>query len=107
MTELTRIPGRVVISERALRRTFAAVAADGLGVAADQVRARVTDAAGLLAVSVEGPVTVRTGGASTIELAQAARAQVRERGSLLSGAQIRDVVVRVTTAVVAQPERVR
>lgn len=101
------IPGRVIVTEKALRRVLGAIAAAELGVAPRDVDARVRDASGSLAVDLNGPVAV--GGSRTqtaIEIAQSTRARVRDHGFELSGARITDVRLRLTGAREAQRERV-
>ncbi len=101
------IAGRVIVTERALRRTLGAIAAEELGVTSRDVEATVHDSSGSLAVDIAGPVAV--GGSRTqsaLEIAQQTRARVREHGYELSGARIADVRLRLTGAREAQRKRV-
>lgn len=106
------IQGRVAVSARAMERTVLAIAASRLGVPAGDVRVRLTDDAGLLAIAVSGPMRLAplrspapTAGALT-RIAEA-RAGIREDVTRIAGTQVRTVTVAITRAVVQQERRVR
>ena len=108
----SRVSGRTVITDRALSRTFAALAAEELGVSAPDVRVRIGDSAGRLAVDVVSPVLVRdalysAAAPNVLELAAMTRERVQRDGEALSGAVVGRVDVRLTSARIDERRRVR
>lgn len=107
---MTAVRGRTVISERALTRTFGAIAAAELGVVASAPTVRVDDAAGRLAVRIVSPIALPSdeAGAPTrtvLDAAAATRARVLDEGAALTGALLAPVRVRLSSA--SFPERRR
>ncbi|WP_199176512.1 hypothetical protein [Subtercola sp. Z020] len=111
--------GRTRITEKALNRLVAAVAAEALGVSARAVSVDLADSAGKLAVTVRSPLRVaslsrvqddrtlveRTGG-TLLERAAAAQQQIRARATALSGSSIDTVTVRLTGVDIQEGKRV-
>jgi hypothetical protein len=98
------IPGRVVVTARAFERVFAALAADELGGGTRGTRVRVSDANGLLAADIEGPVDASGAGSSVLGRVESARGRIASDGAALTGATLSRVSVRVTD-IVDVPQR--
>jgi len=101
-------PGRVVITERALGRTFGALAADVLGVEARSVQTRLHDSSGRLAVELEGPVstgTLELTGTTVVGCADSAVARIKDDGSRLTGTALGPVRVRISGAQITETRR--
>ncbi|WEO77425.1 hypothetical protein BJQ94_19075 [Cryobacterium sp. SO2] len=110
--------GLTHISSRAMTRVVSAVAADALGIAPSQVSVDLADAAGRLDVTVRAPIRVlpldRADSAPDAQgedsiLARAEQSQHHIRGAVgeLTGADIAGVTVRLTSARIRLPRRVR
>lgn len=108
--DVDRIPGVVTVTERALRRLFSALAADELGVTADDVDARVSDERGRLAVRLAGPIRLAplgaARGASVLATADSVRTRILDDGQRLTGAAVGSVRLRVTGTRIQQTRRV-
>ena len=105
-------PGRVSVSTRALERTVTAVAAGHLGVPAGDVRVRLTDDAGLLAIAVSGPLRLAplrspVRGAGVLSRIAEARAGISDDVTRIAATGVRTVSVSITRAVVLEERRVR
>jgi hypothetical protein len=104
------VPGVVTITEKAMRRLFSAIAAEELGVPAGEVRARVSDARGRLAVHLAGPIRLAPLGATrtttVLGVADAVRSRVARDGERLSGAGVESVRVQVTGTRIQNDRRV-
>jgi hypothetical protein len=113
----TRTPGRTRITERALTRVASAVSAEALGVSPGQMRVHVEDVAGLLALTVRGPIRVPPLGrlqpgtapqsGSLLERCARAQTEIRDRVAELTGASVGSVTVRVTGVELRREVRVR
>jgi hypothetical protein len=88
------IPGRVVVTRRALSRVLAAVAAEPLGVAPSRVRVDLADESARLAVRVAAPAATPDG--SLRDVGAAVRTAVLADGARITGAEIGSVRVRIT-----------
>lgn len=106
------IPGRIDVSARALERTVTAIAAGRLGVTAGDLSVRLADDAGLLGISITGPVRLpplrsAAGGPGVLTRVAEARAGIRDDVIRIAGTEVRSVTVAVTRAVVLEEKRVR
>lgn len=88
------LPGVVTIAARAYERVAAAVIADELGVAARSARATVRDANGSIAAELTSAIAL--GDVPIAQRAAQARARTAERLSVLTGARVADVRLRIT-----------
>ena len=104
------VPGVVTISQKAMKRLFAAIAADELGVSAGEVSTTVTDTNGRLAVALAAPIRSAPLGeprtSSLLEGAEAVRSRVARDGASLSGADIDTVRLRITGTRIENERRV-
>lgn len=112
--------GRTRITQRALTRVVAAVAADVLRVDVRRVTISLADDRGSLVLVVSAPIRLmslrrverepdalaRTGG-TVIERGARAQDEIRDRVRRLTGSQIARVTVRLTAAEIREEERVR
>ena len=114
---LHAVPGLVAVSSRALERTAVAVAAGALGVDVSTVRVRLADEAGSLGVSVTAPLRVaalrgdvprgEVPSDGILTRLQAARHDIRNELTAITGRSIGTVSVAVTRAEVREEKRVR
>ena len=109
---LIDVAGRVSVTSRALERTITAISAARLGVAAGEVRVRLSDDSGLLSVAVSGPVRVpplaaRETGESLPARIRAARSGIRDDVTRIAGAQVGTVALSITRAHLIEERRVR
>lgn len=101
--DAARVGGSVTISARAYQRVAQAVLADELCVAPREVRARVRDDRGGLALELESAIP--EGGAPVAIRAAQARQRTAERTTDLTGARIADVRLRVTHLIASEHRR--
>ena len=102
------VRGRTAISQRAFTRAFAAIAADELGVDAGAPRVSIADRDGRLAVGITAPIALRPrADRPLLAVAESARVRVLEHGAAMTGAVLGSVTVRLDSAEIAPPERVR
>ena len=106
------IPGRVSISGRALERTTAAIAAGALRVPVATVRVALTDQAGLLGVSVTAPVRAMPlrstePEAGILTRVQAARRDIRDELTEISGRTVGRVNITIARAEIREEKRIR
>lgn len=92
--------GRTTITARAYERVAAAVLADELGVPVGVTRASVRDAGGALAVDLTSGI--RSDGPPVVTAAASARTRTGERLSVLTGARVGDIRLRITHLVTAE-----
>lgn len=99
----TAVPGRTVVTVRALQRLATGLAGEAAQVPAGDVSVRLTDADGSLRVAVTVPISL--GGDDTIvERGDGVRARVREGMLRLGDREVRSVDVRFA-GVRRPPER--
>lgn len=114
------LAGHNRISTQALTSVARAAAAEALGVAPQEVRAEWTDDGGLLALSLVAPIAVPSltavlrdparvaaYGGPIWDRAVAAKAQILNRVTELSGARLSRVDIRISGASVSDGGRVR
>lgn len=114
------LAGHNRISTQALTSVARAAAAEALGVAPQEVRAEWTDDGGLLALSLVAPIAVPSltavlrdparvaaYGGPIWDRAVAAKAQILNRVTELSGARLSRVDIRISGASVSDGVRVR
>lgn len=99
--DASAIPGRVVVTARAIETVFSALAAEELGTTARSTRVRVRDDGGSLSVAVRAPVAAGSAdptapGSTVLERVEAARRRIHTTGPHLTGAVLADVTIRVT-----------
>jgi uncharacterized alkaline shock family protein YloU len=112
--------GHTRISTQALTSVARAAAAESLGVTPHEVRAEWSDDDGLLALSLVAPITVPSltavlrdagrvaaFGGSIWDRAVAAKANILDRVTELSGAQLSRVDIRISGASVSEGGRVQ
>ena len=109
---LVEVGGRVAVTARALERTITAIAAERLGVAASEVSIRLMDDAGLLSVTVAGPVRLpplraADRGSALPARILAARTGIRDDVTRIAGSHVGTVGVTITRAQVVEERRVR
>lgn len=114
---ITQTPrGRTEITSRALTRVVSAVAADALGVKPGQVSVDLADTAGRLHLSVRTPIRVlpldavdteadADGADSVLARTEQAQQQIRHSVGDLTGADIAEVTVQLTSARIRLPRR--
>lgn len=91
------VAGRVAVTPRALTSVARGVAASRLGVAASAVSVHLSDAAGLLAVTVAAPVRLTADpGEGLIARSGAARAEIARDITEITGSTVGSVRLRVT-----------
>jgi hypothetical protein len=109
------IPGRVTVTARALTSTFAAIAADELGIRRRDVRAQVSDSRGRLQVRIDTPVTLaplgdggpgRSAGPTVTDLIDRLRQRLTDEGGAITGSTVGEVQLHITDARIDQPRRV-
>ena len=109
---LVDLGGRVAITAHALERTVTAIAASRLGVAATDVRVRLSDDSGLLAVSIAGPVGVPSlrstrSGPTVPQRILDARSGIRDDVTRIAGAHVGTVALTITRAQLVEERRVK
>jgi len=107
----TAVAGRTDVAARALERTVAAASARHLRVPVRDVRITLTDAAGLLGITVVAPLRLPPlSGAGDVRLMKRgddARSDIRVDVERLTGRRVGPVSLRLTRAVVLHEKRVK
>jgi len=107
---LVEVAGRVSVTSRALERTITAISAARLGVAAGEIKIRLSDDSGLLSVAVSGPVRISPLASESNESLpakiRAARSEIRDDVTRIAGAHVGTVGVTITRALVLEKRRV-
>jgi uncharacterized alkaline shock family protein YloU len=88
------IPGRAIITARAYEQLVRAVAGEALGVGPHDSSVRLSDAAGRLAIDVDGPI--RGDGPPVLERIETARDTIATRVTTLTGAAVERVDIHIT-----------
>jgi hypothetical protein len=88
--------GRTDITRRALERTVAAVASDAFGVGRRDVRVRLADERGALAVAIAAPLTPGRTPVGLQSLAAALSERIGDRAERLTGMRIGAVRLTIT-----------
>ncbi|MBK4348207.1 hypothetical protein [Lacisediminihabitans changchengi] len=105
------VPGRTDVAARALERTVAATSARHLRVPLRDVHVTLTDAAGLLAISVVAPLRLPPlSGASAVRLMKRgddARSDIRVDVEAQTGRTVGPIALRLTRALVLHEKRVK
>ncbi|UDF14131.1 hypothetical protein LH407_04540 [Antiquaquibacter oligotrophicus] len=96
----------MAITARALEAVARAVAAGHLGVAASDVGVTLRDRDGRLAVRVDAPLGVTTGGPGILTRVGEARTTIARDVTRLTGSQIGSVDIRITAAHITKGPRV-
>jgi len=107
------LPGRTVISSRAVGRVVSAVTADALRVTASDVSVDLSDDQSRLAVTARSPIHVsplgdigRRSTGTLLERLTKAQESIRERSSTLTGSTIGRVDLRITGVDLVERRRV-
>ena len=105
------VQGRTDVAARALERTVAATSARHLRVPLRDVRITLTDAAGLLGISIVAPLRLPPlSGSADVRLMKRsddARSDIRVDVEALTGRKVGPIALRLTRAVVLHEKRVK
>ena len=107
----TAVAGRTDVAARALERTVAAASARHLRVPLRDVRITLTDAAGLLGISVVAPLRLPPLSSSAdvklLTRGDETRSKIRHDVEALTGRDVGPIALRLTRAVVLHEKRVK